>query len=264
MPVNVTRVLREGAARSIERNGLVLMGVLFVLSAIDALLGAGTARWVNEVTGVSTGLSLSNASDPLVAVPLVFAGLLSLLTGIATVLVTLAAVRVFVSDETRRVPREALTRNGVWAVLNYVVGFVVFGIVVALGFVALVIPGIFLLVTLAFWTVFVAVEDETFLTGFRRSWALTRGHRLRLFLLGVAVVLLTIVVGAVFSLGGLLGGSIGSFLGAVGGAIGGAITTVFSLAALAAAYNQLVALDREDDEFSTDEHASPEDPSTAV
>jgi len=142
-------------------------------------------------------------------------------------------------------------------VLNYVVGSIVFAIVVGLGFVALVIPGIFLLVTLAFWTVFVAVEDETFVAGFRRSWALTRGHRLRLLLLGITVLLLTIAVSAVFSLGGVVGGPVGSFLGAVGAAIAGAVTTVFSLAALAAAYNQLVALRDEEGDLPTGEHTSP-------
>lgn len=251
MPVNVTEILREGAERSVARNGLVLMGILFVLSAINGLAGAGVARFAAETAPIDV------AAQPLVVLPPLLAGLLSLLTGLATLLVTLAAIRVFVSDETERLPREALTRNGVWAVLNYVVGSIVFAIVVGLGFVALVIPGIFLLVTLAFWTVFVAVEDETFVAGFRRSWALTRGHRLRLLLLGIAVLLLTIAVSAVFSLGGVVGGPVGSFLGAVGAAIAGAVTTIFSLAALAAAYNQLVALRDEEGDLPTGEHTSP-------
>ena len=246
MPVSVTGILREGIARSVARNGLVLMGVLFVLSAINGLVGAGAAQEAR----------VSSGAGPLVSVPGVLAALFSLLTGLATLLVTLAAIRIFVSDETRRVPREALTRNGLRAVLNYVVGSVVFGVIVLLGLVALVIPGLFLLVTLAFWAVSVAVEDKNFLAGFRRSWALTRGHRLRLFGLGLVVVLSTTVVSVVLSLGGLFGGVLGSILLAVGSAAGGAITTVFTFAVLAVAYNRLVALDEGNGTQSTDEHPS--------
>ena len=246
MPVSVTGILREAIARSVARNGLVLMGVLFVLSAINGLVGAGAAQEAR----------VSSGAGPLVSVPGVLAALFSLLTGLATLLVTLAAIRIFVSDETRRVPREALTRNGLRAVLNYVVGSIVFGIVVLLGLVALVIPGLFLLVTLAFWAVSVAVEDENFLAGFRRSWALTGGHRLRVFGLGLVVVLSTTVVSVVLSLGGLFGGTLGSILLAVGSAAGGTITTVFTFAVLAVAYNRLVALDEGNGTQSTDEHSS--------
>ena len=140
--------------------------------------------------------------------------------------------------------------------LNYVVGSIVFGIVVLLGLVALVIPGLFLLVTLAFWAVSVAVEDENFLAGFRRSWALTGGYRLRVFGLGLVVVLSTTVVSVVLSLGGLFGGTLGSILLAVGSAAGGTITTVFTFAVLAVAYNRLVALDEGNGTQSTDEHSS--------
>ena len=246
MPVSVTGIPREAIARSVARNGLVLMGVLFVLSAINGLVGAGAAQEAR----------VSSGAGPLVSVPGVLAALFSLLTGLATLLVTLAAIRIFVSDETRRVPREALTRNGLRAVLNYVVVSIVFGIVVLLGLVALVIPGLFLLVTLAFWAVSVAVEDENFLAGFRRSWALTGGHRLRVFGLGLVVVLSTTVVSVVLSLGGLFGGTLGSILLAVGSASGGTITTVFTFAVLAVAYNRLVALDEGNGTQSTDEHSS--------
>lgn len=258
MPVNLSAVLREGAERSVARNGLVLMGLLFVLSAINGLVGAGAARLAAGTAPIDV------SAQPLLVLSPLLVGIVSLLTGLASLLVTLAAIRVFVSDETERLPRETVTRNGVPAVLNYVVGSIVFAIVVGLGFVALVIPGIFLLVTLAFWTVFVAVEDENFVTGFRRSWTLTRGHRLRLLLLGIAVLLLTIAVSVVFSFGGVIGGSIGSLLAAVGAAIGGAVTTVFSLAALAAAYNQLVALRDEGGDLPTGEHTSPPEDTTGA
>jgi uncharacterized membrane protein len=119
--------------------------------------------------------------------------------------------------------------------LNFFVGTIVFGIIVAIGLVFLVIPGIFLLVTLAFWAVFVAVDDRNFIEGMQESWALTRGSRFQLFLLGLAVVLVNILVSVVFGIGGLTGGVAEVLVTE----FSGAVTTIFSLATLAAAYNQL-------------------------
>src|SRR5699024_4475307 len=96
-----------------------------------------------------------------------------------------------------RLPRELFTRRIGWAVLNTIVGGIVFGIAVGIGFILLVIPGIFLLVTLTFWAVFVAVEDQNFVEGFRSSWKLTKGHRFRLLGLGIAVVAIAVIIGAV-------------------------------------------------------------------
>ena len=237
MSMNVTAVLKDGANRSMKRNGLMLMAILFVLSTLSGLLGAGIAQYAPNG-------ELVTAAEPnaLFVLPPLLAGVLSLVIGIASLVVSIAAVRVFVSDETEHLAREHFTRRMGWAALNVFVGAIVFGIVVGLGFVALVVPGIFLLVTLAFWTVFVAVEDRNFVEGFRDSWGLTKGHRLKLLALGLAVVLLAIVVNAVFSIGFVLGGVVGIVLAQVGSAI----VSVFSTAALAAAYRQLTALDSED------------------
>lgn len=250
MPVNVTEVLKEGANRSIKRNGLVLMGILFVLSALSGLLGAGIAQYAPSGELVSTG-----GADAIVALPPLVAGVLSLVIGIASLIVTIAAIRIFVIEETERLPREQFTRRMGWAALNFFVGAIVFGIVVGLGLVALVVPGIFLLVTLAFWAVFVAVEDQNFIQGFRSSWGLTRGHRLKLLALGIAVVLVSMILNAVFDLGFVFGTAVGLVVAQVGSAI----TTVFTMAALAATYNQLVALPDEDVPPVEEEPATPRD-----
>ncbi|MFB9809485.1 hypothetical protein ACFFQF_32425 [Haladaptatus pallidirubidus] len=135
----------------------------------------------------------------------------------------------------------------VWAAINFVIGGIIFGIIVALGFVALIVPGIFLLVTLAFWTVYVAVEDQNFIKAFRSSWGLTRGYRLNLFVLGVTVTLLILLVNLVFGLGNLASGSlVGDIVALVFAQVASAITTVFSTAVLATAYTELKV--REDEE----------------
>jgi uncharacterized membrane protein len=249
MSVNITSIVTDGANRSTKRNGLMLMGILLVLSVISGLLGTGVTQYIASQQFALIDIQ----STPAIVLPPVIAGVLALVIGLATLVVNIGAIRVFVSNETERLPREYFTQNMVWAALNLIVGGVVFGIVVTLGFVALVIPGIFLLVTLAFWSVYVAVEDQNFIESFSSSWGLTRGHRFSLFLLGIAVLLVAVIINIVFSIGGVAGVTAGFVLAQVGTAI----TSVFSAAVLAAAYNELTALPDEDGTHSVDEETIP-------
>jgi hypothetical protein len=251
MPINIETVLRRGIDRTVARNGLLLAAVLYVVSTVNAIVGLGVQQWVANRGVLPMGVPFSRGMDAgisrevgaaLFAIPPVVGAVVSLLAGLATIVLTIGALRTFVSDETEHLPREYFTQNVVWPGLNFLVGTIVFGVVVALGFVFLVVPGIFLLVALAFWTVYVAVEDENFVAAMQDSWGLTRGHRLRLFLLGVAVAVVAIVVSAVFGVAGIVGGVVGVVVTQVGSAL----TTVFTLATLAAAYEQLVALPSEE------------------
>ena len=235
MSIDITSALKNGAARTLARNGLLLVAIVFLLNAINQLLGVGVARWLDlrELLPIESDA----VGTALFAIPPAVAGVLSLIVGLATIVVTVAALRVFVDDDTETLRSEHFTRNAVWAVVNVFVGTVVFAVAVALGFVAFVVPGLFLLVALAFWSVFVAVEDRNFVEGFGDSWALTRGNRIELFLLGVAVVLVSIVVTAVFGVPALIGGLVGAAFTQAAAAL----TTVFTLATLAQAYTQLKA-----------------------
>lgn len=255
MPVAIEAALRRGVSRTLARNGLLLAGVWFVVSGVNALVGLGVSRWLMRQDGFPAGVPVppGTVREGLIAIPPAVGGLVSLLAGLATVVLTIGALRTFTTDETERLRGEHFTRNLIWPGLNFIVGAVVFGIVVGIGFALLVIPGLFLLVSLVFWTVYVAVEDENFIEALGDSWSLTRGHRLRLFLLGVAVVIINIIVSAVFGLGAI-GGAIGLIIAQVGTAL----TSVFGLATLAAAYDDLVALRvAEGTAPSEDEAAAP-------
>ena len=257
MALPIETILRRGINRTVARNGLLLAAVLYVVSTLNAIVGLGVQRWVANRGMLPMGAPFSGGMDAgvsggpgtaLFAIPPAVGALVSLLAGLATIVLTIGALRTFVSDETERLPTEHFTRNVVWPGLNFLVGTIVFGVAVALGFVFLVVPGIFLLVALAFWTVYVAVEDRNFVAAMQDSWGLTRGHRLRLFLLGVAVAVVALVVSAVFGVAGIVGGVVGVIVTQ----IGSALTTVFTLATLAAAYEQLVALPAEETPVTTE------------
>ena len=79
------------------------------------------------------------------------------------------------------------------------------GIVVGLGTVLCIIPGIFLGVRLVFAPIIAATEDVTFAQAFSRSWDMTKGHFWSLFLLGLTAIGIAIVgllcccVGVIFA-----------------------------------------------------------------
>ena len=245
MSLQVLNTAERGIRRAVTRNGLVLMAVLFVIGLAGALLDLGLE-----------GLVVFDPTDPAAiefAAPTLGASLLSLALSVLGLVVVIGATRIFVSDETETLPREAFTRRMGWAWLNTFVGTIAFVILVAFGFVAFVVPGFFLLVALAFWTVFVAVQDENFVGAMRSSWGLTRGNRLNLFALGIVMFVVSFAVSFAFGVVGIVGGPAALVLGQAASAI----TTVLGLAVLATAYTTLTAVDEEPPEAPAADPQTP-------
>jgi len=239
MSLDIGSAIRNGAERTVKRNGLIIAGLLFAVSVlssvfssslIQAMLDEGMipSQYATETIPLALGLST------------VSSGVLLFATMIVSTVVGIGVLRTFVSDETERVPLENFTRNVVMALLNLLVGGIAYAIILVAGFMAFIIPGFFLLVSLYFWNVFVIVEDQNFVEAFKSSWNLTKGNRLELFGLGVIVVFAALIFGGVF---GLLGGLLEIALGSAGATIfeqlPNAFISAFSVATLAQAYNQL-------------------------
>lgn len=234
MSLDIEGALRSGLTNTTSDDGLKLVGVFFVLNAINGIVAAGAANWPRF--GFGGAMASTTPYNVGFSFPPVLAGIISLIIGILTVVVTIGAIRRFVHWDETTLNQDLFTRNVVLAWLNFFIGSIIFGIAVGIGLVLLIAPGVFLLVSLIFWTVFVAVEDQNFIEGFQSSWALVSGHRWMLFGLGVAVFIIVVVVSAIFGgVGGLIRGVIGLLIAQ----IGGALTTTFSLAVLANAYTQI-------------------------
>lgn len=251
MPIDITALLQRGYERTVARTGLIFAGIFYVVSVLNALFTPELPRqpftpermpeWVPE--GIRSPEFVSAGSQPYapsLGLSPAVAGLLSLGLAIVSLVITVAAIRTFVGGETEKIPPEYARRNIVWVGLNLVVGSIVFAIALAIGFVLFVIPGLFLLVSLIFWEVHVVVEDENFVDGFRNSWELTSGHRLRLFALGVVVAFVSVVVSALFGIPAPL---VPDVLGFLIAQIGSALLSVFSLATIAETYNRLLAME---------------------
>ena len=237
MAVDIGQAIEEGGRRTLARNGLLLVVVFWIVGVVNGLLTNTIMQDVFRDVPMDVP-GWPPAVGPTVGISPAVAGVLALVVGLVSLLVTAAAVRTFVTAETETIPGEYFTRNVVLMVLNLVVGGIVFGIVVFVGFVFLFFPGLFLLVSLFFWNLVVIVEDRNFVDGFKASWEMTKGNRIMLFVLGVVVVIVSAVVGAIF---GLVSAFVPAVVGLAITQIGNAVASVFSVATAARTYEQLKA-----------------------
>ncbi len=236
MSLEVLEALKEGFSDAVSRNGLVFMAAAYVLGVVSTV---GTQSSLSGMFPSFSGIAAPQATPLAVGGPAVLWGLVALLAWIGTVVLSIGVIRSFVNRKTEAIDKDYFKRNMLMAVVNIVVGGIVFGLAVGLGLILLVVPGIFIAVSLIFWQVYIAEEDQNFIDAFSNSWDLAKGNRLDLFLLGIAVFLVGIAVGLVFGIPSTALGFLSPKIAALVAGIGNAFTTVFTLATLANAYNQL-------------------------
>jgi len=190
MSLQIGATVANGLRRVANRNGLLL-----VLASI--VLGAAWQVAFNSAAAAALPPEIAGELAPAFDAPFPVLVALAVATFLLLPVLSIAAVRTFVAGKTDRIPREFFTRRMGWVVANLAVGGVAFSVLLMVGTILLVIPGIVVYVSLLFMTVFVAVEDENFVAAMRDSWRLTRGNWLRLFgLLLVVVVPFTVVISA--------------------------------------------------------------------
>ncbi|WP_192918503.1 hypothetical protein [Salinigranum salinum] len=259
MSLDITKALSDGLSRTLERNGLVLMLVFLVFGLIDSVAGQTLSAAATRVLqrqldqlppdAVAGPTALPGAEQTPLAlpVPLSVAFVLVVVLAFVAEAIRIVAVRTLVSDETASIPREFVSRNIVVATLNGFVGGVVVLILVGVGLLFLIVPGIFLAISFLFVRQEIAVEDENFLDALAASWELTSGHRLELFTLALVVFVVGVFVAAIGGLVGLAGPPI---LATLVGLVLGVVTTVFGVAVVSRAYVQLTT---EDDDLDLDD-----------
>ncbi|MDY6773657.1 MAG: glycerophosphoryl diester phosphodiesterase membrane domain-containing protein, partial [Candidatus Nanohaloarchaea archaeon] len=201
MVLEIGKAVEEGFRRTFKRNGLMLVGAFFLLNLASAF------------TGMRSGATFSarySMTNPAVAAFVVIA------VSLFSVAVSIAALRVFVSDETETVPEDLLKRNIGSAVLHTIGGGVALAVgmlvVVGVAFLPLLATymmgatmgalGILLstviavvaavaigyvVVSLFFWVIIVAVEDQSFWEAMKSSWEITKGNKWRI--LGLILVI---------------------------------------------------------------------------
>lgn len=86
-------------------------------------------------------------------------------------------------------------------VITYVIAVVLFSVIVTVGLLLFVIPGIYLGLRLQFFPAFIIEENAGSISSMKRSWQITQGHSGSLFLLFLAMVGIGIVGLCLFIVG---------------------------------------------------------------
>lgn len=131
----------------------------------------------------------------------------------------------------------------VWLLLLALGAAIGVGVAVLLGLVGFVLA-VYVWVKFSLVSPVIAIDRiMNPITALARSWKLTKGNSLRLFalyvLLVIAVLVLSLVLGMVFALFGVLGETIGLLATAIGGGLVSMAFTTIMLAVLAAVHRQL-------------------------
>lgn len=84
-------------------------------------------------------------------------------------------------------------------IITYLIANILFSIAVCIGTVLLIIPGIYLYLRLQFFTAFIVEENCGIIESLQKSWNMTQGQTLPLFLL-LLTMIGTAIVGCIFVL----------------------------------------------------------------
>jgi len=77
--------------------------------------------------------------------------------------------------------------------LSYIAAYIIYTVIISLGTALFVIPGIYLGLRLQFFYASMVDENTGIMESLKRSWEITKGHSLKLFILSLIVLLITFI-----------------------------------------------------------------------
>ncbi len=86
-------------------------------------------------------------------------------------------------------------------ILHYLFGSILYGLIVAVGLVLFIVPGIIFAVRMQLWPYAMVDKHIGPVASLKASWRMTKGHVINLFLFNVLVVLVTILGAILLGLG---------------------------------------------------------------
>jgi len=227
MALRIGSSLTGGVSRVANRNGAALISAYVVLGLVwQVAFYSAFATWLQEANPEMTDIPL-----PTVDVPIAVSATVAIFALLLLQVAAIVSIRTFVGGYTDEIPSEYYTRNIVLVLANALVGGLAYGLIVFLGTVLFIIPGLIAYVAFLFMLVYIAVEDENFVAALRDSWHLTRCHWTPLFgLLLIILFGLSLIPGI---LSAVLSFIVGAYAGrAMSTLVSGVITLPFSLLVL--------------------------------
>jgi hypothetical protein len=234
MSLQVLEVLKEGLKKTFSTSGLKLIGAFYALSIVGQIAN-------DSLIAHSGGIMGGVEATPLaaVSVPTPVIGGLLMVSLLANLWLAIGALRNLVNENFESLDKDYFRENLTMPALNMIGGSIVFSLAVLAGLVAFVVPGVFLMVSLIFWSIFVAVENENFIDGLKNSWELSKGNRIDLFLIGVGLFMIGVLASALVALPNIALATVSPAASALLSLLTSAFGTVLGLVTLAHTYNEL-------------------------
>ena len=194
MSLSIQTALQRGLRRAASLSGIAVFIPMLILQA-GIVLSAQTAavQFVVQntqatITDVDPGLQLPVSITVAVGLIIVFT--------VAATIVVIPAARLLVRDlsELSSIPPATVTRRLLWASLSALVCAVFLTVIIPIGYLLLLVPGVFLTVSFQFTFFAIAVEDKGIIDSLSRSWQLASGERLLLFGMLVVISLLYLLL----------------------------------------------------------------------
>ena len=196
MSLNIGAALETGVERSVTSVALTFVVIVLVLQTVNSIVASTYVDRYFPRGNLPSGTNpQSLVNSPVLPYGLVVVAVVSVVFAILTIFVTIAMFRAFVAD-IDHVTLDLFTRRGLGAFAHFFALGVVFFLIALLNVIPILgtIVFVFLMVSLWFAPLRIAAADDGFVSAMRTSWALTKGNRLRLFVLAfVFLVVLGVV-----------------------------------------------------------------------
>jgi hypothetical protein len=210
MSLDIPAALTDGLSRIPTRVAATLFAAYLAVGAISTVAAQTLSLAVVDALRTTVPADATAPATPgmgggalALDVGLPVAAALFLTQVVLAQVVGVVGIRTFVSDARTSFP-SGVTSHLTWVVLNALVAGFVVNVLTGLGAILLVIPGIYLAVALYFVQFEVAIEEHNAVEALRTGWELTKGERLRVFLLllvifalGLASAVPSVVLGFV-------------------------------------------------------------------
>lgn len=259
MSFAIRSVLGDSLYQLFSRNGLILVTSMFFVNLIfqiglsSLFIDMWREFWPEFVETYPEFEELFGDPDALYPLAIDMPSSLALAIVVVAILLMLivlaVSIRVFYARDEDTIRTELIFDNIAWVTVNLFVGMVIFGILWFVGLLLLIIPGIFIYVSLIYFIAVVSVEDRSFIDGFSRSWALVRGLRFKVFLLFLSVFLISLVAAISFAMVTSIVHFVSPLAGTVFDQLWDSLITLYFAAVIAISYRAL-----------TEPVASPDEP----
>ena len=194
MAIDISKTL--GEAFEIVKNNLEIVGLYVIKLVVLAVVGLG-------LLGINF---LTLKQSPMLSVmigQMVYSFILFMIIAVfVQAIITASAIFIVASvKKKKKISISKALELGIRKAPILFVAGIVAGIITALGFVALIIPGIYLLVRLILYQQACVLEGNL---GIKKSWKLTKGHFWDIFVLLIVLAIIAVVLSLIPYIGPLI------------------------------------------------------------